>query len=143
MDYNNNNNNNYGSNYSSNYNNYGNNMQNNMINNMPGSVPPMYAPPVQANPNNGMAVGSLVCGILSLVLCCCCGFGIVLSIIGLILGIMSKSKNGGKLSGMAIAGIICSGIGVVAGIIGIFYMFGGGFVDAFIDGFYEGYYGYY
>lgn len=58
----------------------------------------------------GYSIASLVCGILGL-LCCCCGFfGLILSAAGVILGIISLNKNcEGK--GMAIAGIVCGGIG--------------------------------
>ena len=64
---------------------------------------------VEAGPI-GYSIASLVCGILGL-LCCCCGFfGLILSAAGVILGIISLNKNcEGK--GMAIAGIVCGGIG--------------------------------
>ena len=58
----------------------------------------------------GYSIASLVCGILGL-LCCCCGFfGLIVSAAGIVLGIVSIKKNcEGK--GMAIAGIVCGGIG--------------------------------
>jgi len=66
----------------------------------------------------GYSIASLVCGILGL-LCCCCGFfGIALSIAGIVLGIVSLKKNcEGK--GMAIAGIVCGGIGALSGLVGV------------------------
>lgn len=69
------------------------------------------------NPNNGFAIASLVLGILSIPLACCYGFGLVTAVISIIFGIISRRHNGGKLSGMAIAGIICSVLGVLASII--------------------------
>lgn len=86
-----------------------------------------YVQSVQANPNNGMAIGALVCGIVSILLCCCCGIGAVVAIVGIVLAVLSKKANGGKMSGMAVAGLVCSIIGVVfsAGYI-IYYFVGGG-----------------
>ena len=59
---------------------------------------------------------SLVCGILA-VLCSCCGwFGIVLAVAAIVLGILSINK-GEDAKGMAIAGIVCGGVGLLIGII--------------------------
>ncbi len=120
---------------------------NNFENGQPGVNPyvtpnPYGAPMNNANPNNGFAIGSLVCGILGILCCCCCGSGSLLGIVGIILAIVSRGKNGGKMSGLAIAGLVCSIVSIFAGVVGIFYIIGSGGVDAFIDGFYEGYYGY-
>ena len=58
---------------------------------------------------------SLVCGILGL-LCSCCGwFGILLTVAAVVLGIISLKKENAK--GMAIAGIVCGGIGLLIAII--------------------------
>lgn len=56
---------------------------------------------------NGLAIASLVLGILSLLFI---GFGILFGIAGIITGIMSRKEH---LSGMATAGIIMSIIGLV------------------------------
>ncbi len=80
------------------------------------SLPPTNAPPV-----SGMAIGSLVCGIISLVItvpgCCCSPIWMLSGILGLvavILGIFAIQEcnrgKGGK--GMAIAGLACGGIGL-------------------------------
>lgn len=66
-------------------------------------------------PTNGLAIASLILGILAIPVSCCYGGGIILGIIGLILGIASKRQNE-SFSGMAIAGMICSGIGILLGI---------------------------
>lgn len=79
------------------------------------AVPPTYVQEQPANPNNGFAIGALVCGIIGILLCCCCGIGIVVGIAGIIFAILSKKYNGGKISGMAMAGLICSAVAIVFG----------------------------
>ncbi len=67
-----------------------------------------YQQPIEKK-NNAMSIASMVCGIVSLVSSCCVYLSVPLAVVGLILGILSiKNKNDGK--GMAIAGIILSGI---------------------------------
>lgn len=75
----------------------------------------------------GFAIASLVLGIVSLVLgCCAYGLTTISSIVGLVLGIIFLKKNQhlGKYQGkgMAIAGIICSAIGLLFGIGMIIYI---------------------
>lgn len=67
----------------------------------------------ERKPSNGFAVASLILGILSILLSCCYGFGIFLSIPGIILAIVSRKSNNGKLSGMAIGGLVCSILGTL------------------------------
>ena len=64
----------------------------------------------------GFAIASLICGIVSM-LCCTCGcMNLPLSIAAVILGIITITKNyDGR--GMAIAGLITGGLGLVLGII--------------------------
>lgn len=100
-------------------------------------APEMSAP--TANPNNGMAIGSLICGIVGILSCCCCGGGTIFGIVGIILAIVSRGKNGGKMSGLAIAGLICSILSIIAGIVGLIYIFAVGGAEAFMEGFNEGY----
>lgn len=57
-----------------------------------------------------MAIGSLVLGILSIVCCAAWYVSAVLALVGLVLGIIAKSKGNG---GMATAGIVLSAIGLV------------------------------
>lgn len=69
--------------------------------------------PQQPRKGSGCAIASLVLGILSLVLCCVGGglFGII----GVVLGIISICrKESGR--GMAIGGLVTSGIGLLLGI---------------------------
>lgn len=76
------------------------------------------APAVESG-KKGLAIASLVLGIIGVLGCCC--FGGVLGIVGLILGIISITKQG--KSGMAIAGIILSAISVL-GLIYLLFSFG-------------------
>jgi len=77
------------------------------------------APPFEPNDygnsnggHTGFAIASLVLGILSLILCCCFGLNFVIAIPALILGTIALAKRySGK--GMAIAGIIISGIAIL------------------------------
>lgn len=87
-----------------------------------------------------MAIASLVLGILSLLFSCIPFFPIISSIIGLILGIISlKNRKGGK--GMAIAGVILSGLALLFSIlivIGLVSILGNeSFYREFYDGFYD------
>lgn len=69
-----------------------------------------YQQPYQKQ-NNSMAIASLVCGIIGILLSCCL-VGILASIPGLILGILSlKNKTGDRT--MAIIGIVLSSIGII------------------------------
>ncbi len=67
--------------------------------------------------SNGMAVGSLICGILGILLSCCLWYiAIPLAIAGLVLGILVvKNRKGGR--NLAIAGIVLSSISIVLAII--------------------------
>ena len=89
--------------------------------------PPQYAPP-RAGPS-GIAIASLVCGIIGLVLCCAVpGFSLLLSIPGLVLGLLAISSSGAPQAvrdasrPFAIAGIITGAVGVVAGVIGAVFV---------------------
>lgn len=66
---------------------------------------------------SGMAITSLVLGIISFILLCCGGcFSVVGGVVGLVFGIISLAqKQNGK--GMAIAGVVLSGLSIVCGII--------------------------
>lgn len=93
--------------------------------------------------SNVLAIISLVAGILSVVLSCCCGWlSIVFSIAAVILGIISPKNEYGKKSGMAIAGIICGAVGIVGFVISL--ILGGlSFLGGFMEGLESGYNGYY
>lgn len=77
----------------------------------------------QPQGGKGMAIGSLICGIASLLLCCFWYVSLILSIVAIVLGIISRKKTeNGK--GMALAGIITGAIGaVIALVLGVFAIF--------------------
>ena len=66
-----------------------------------------------------MALTGMICGIVSLVMLCCC-YGLPFNILGIVFSIIGLNKanetpkKDGK--GMAIAGLICSGISILAAI---------------------------
>lgn len=63
---------------------------------------------------NGMALASMILGIVSVVIGCCWFISIACAVVALILGILSvKSEK----RGMAIAGIVLGSIGILSGII--------------------------
>ena len=68
------------------------------------------------SPTNGKAIASMVLGICSIVTCCCPVP--ILSILGLVFGILAVNEiKTGKYSpgssGMAITGLVCSGIALL------------------------------
>jgi hypothetical protein len=74
----------------------------------------VYVQQTPASQNNGLAVASLVLGILSILLAIIPIVGFIAWImapVGLILGIIGLGKPTGK--GMAIAGVVCSAIGLL------------------------------
>ena len=82
---------------------------------VPGYLPPGYA---VAPPNEGMAVASMVIGIVSLVLACGYGIGLLGAPVALVLGRVSMKRidaSGGQLGGrgMAQAGFILGIVGTV------------------------------
>ncbi len=81
----------------------------------------------------GLEIATLVFGILSLVLCCCNG---MFAFVGLILGIVALAK--GRKTGVTIAGIVCSVIGLFFAFIMFLFSIsdvGQEFQDAFMEGY--------
>ena len=62
-------------------------------------------------PSQGFGIASMVCGILALVTCCIWCLSVPLGIVSIVLGILQIQKKTAK--GMAIAGIVCSVIGIL------------------------------
>ena len=83
----------------------------------------MYTPPLVRNAvpknNSSMAVASLVLGIFGLIGCWVPVWNIVLSIAGIVCGIICLAKDL-KSKGMGIAGIVISTLGLLFSI--VFYM---------------------
>lgn len=66
----------------------------------------------QGNGNIGFAIASLACGILSILCCCFTVFSVIMGVAAVVLGIICICfKYDGK--GLAIAGIITGGLGLV------------------------------
>lgn len=82
-----------------------------------GPPPPPPAPPA-IQPTNGMAVASLVVGILSLLLFFTIVPPFILGALAVIFGALglSKAKQGAPNKGLAVAGLICGGVGILAAI---------------------------
>lgn len=75
--------------------------------------PPLYSmqPTPTKEPANVLAILSLVFGILSLLCCCWWIVSVIFGATAIILAIFSKKD--GKLSGIAIGGLVCGIIGCV------------------------------
>jgi hypothetical protein len=81
-----------------------------------GAPPPQgyYGPPPSTTPTNGLAVGSLIAGIIAFFT----GWifiGILIGIAAVVMGFLAMKKPGGR--GLAIGGIITGGLGIVFGLI--------------------------
>ena len=106
-------------------NNYQNNYSNDQQNYNNTNQPNNYQAPEQ-KPSNTLAIVSLVTGILSAILMCCCTYaGIGLGIAAVVTALIHKSKTG-KFNGMCIAGMICGILGAVLSVASIVLMFVGG-----------------
>lgn len=83
-------------------------------------IPPQYQQPV---PGKGMSIASLVLGIVAIVFCCAFYISIPCGVVGLILGIIgnNKSRQFGIKNGIAVAGIICSAVGLAVCV--VFWLF--------------------
>lgn len=86
---------------------------------------PVYQQPVYQQPGMpqepkkpvGLAVASMVLGIVALVLSCCVPYlPIVLALLAVVLGAVSLAKKMGG-TGMAVAGLVCGIIGLVPAVI--------------------------
>ena len=79
-----------------------------------GLTPPQQQP---KRKGNGFAIAALVLGIVSVVVscCCCCLYylSLVLSIVAIVMAVLAKRENGGKMPGKATAGLILAIIGLV------------------------------
>lgn len=76
------------------------------------------APVGQPEDSKLFAIISLVCGIVSIVSCCCWGINIIPAAAAIVTGIISKKKNESG-SGMALAGIIMGAVAILLGIISL------------------------
>ena len=79
-----------------------------------------YVPNQLPKRPSGFATASLACGILSLTLCCTGILGIPAGALSILFAVLSKRK-GESLSGMSIAGIVTSAIGILLGVLAVVY----------------------
>ena len=103
--------------------------------------PPQYGAPVPPQgglppKTSGKAIASMVTGLVGL-LTICCGFFVVTSIVGLVLGILARKEiraSNGQLTGdgMALTGIITGVIGILM-VIASIILVATGVIDANID----------
>ena len=75
----------------------------------------------QASASNGLAIASLVLGIVSLPSACCYGGGALLGIGSLVLGFLARRQireSGGTQQGdgLAVAGMVTGGIAILGGV---------------------------
>jgi hypothetical protein len=108
-----------------------------------GFGPPGGGPPgmMMGGPKfSPLAITSMILGIVSIPSCCCWFVGSPMAVAGLVLGIIAMGKIRSnpqmvKGGGMAIAGIICSSVGLIMDMVAIFStiddnlksQYGGGF----------------
>ncbi len=77
-----------------------------------------FQTPVAGGQSQGLAIGALVCGILSLI---CCNWFIV-GIAALVMGFIAKGKASSDPAhyggaGLALGGIICGGVSMILGVL--------------------------
>lgn len=81
--------------------------------------------PYQANPyqqppkQSGLALASLIMGILGIVTACCCYLGVLFGSLGIIFALLSKTEE--KLAGYAKAGLITSCIAFGLSVLAVFF----------------------
>ena len=80
---------------------------------------PVYTPevidPEAKKFGKGFAIASMCCGIVSIVLCCAWYLALPAAIAALVLCILNLTKHGAG-RGMALAGVICGGVGLFLGL---------------------------
>ncbi len=87
----------------------------------PAPAGPAQMVPGQA-PSQGLAIGSMVCGILALVICCVWFLSPVLGLVAIVLGVIAHSKIKSdparyRGKGMATTGIVTGLLGMIAGLV--------------------------
>jgi hypothetical protein len=87
---------------------------------------PYGAPPAGSSQSNGLAITSLVLGIVGLVTFWACGGGALLGVGAVVLGILGLNKakemnDNGK--GLAIGGIVTGGLAILAGVMIFLFWF--------------------
>lgn len=78
-----------------------------------------YQQPAPTQKRNNMAIASMVCGIVALVMCCM-GLSLPLGALAILFAILSRRK-GQTMNSMSIAGIVTGIIGLLLGIVIMLY----------------------
>jgi hypothetical protein len=89
---------------------------------LPVSALPYQVPASIGSPQNGMAIASLVLGIVSLVTILCYGFGLIPGILAIVFGILARKeirRTEAQGMGMAMAGIVCGSIAIGLLVLGV------------------------
>ena len=95
-------------------------MDNNQFNqNQAPYAPQFQAPqPPAKKPLDVFGLISMILGIVAVLLGCCCSWlSLFLGIGGVVLAIVGRTKNNGKFSGMALAGLITGAVGFLTALI--------------------------
>jgi len=88
--------------------------------------PPAFGAPVPSG-GKGLAITSLITGIAAIALCCYWFIAIPAGVAAVITGILAMQR--GQSKGMAIAGLITGGLGVLLGLVLAILTFTGGLDD--------------
>src|ERR1035437_5368258 len=91
---------------------------------MPPQMPPNMGMPQQSGPGKGMAITSMILGIVSVALCLYWFIALPAGIVAVVLGVIARKRGVG--AGLALAGIITGAIGAVLGLIMMILAFSGG-----------------
>lgn len=98
--------------------------QNNQTNNYytnPNNYQPQQRPAPKKK--NAFSIASLVCGIISIVVCCCGFLSLPMGALSVLFALLAR-RQGKAMDGMCIAGIVTSVVGMIGGIIFLIFTFG-------------------
>lgn len=76
------------------------------------------------NKTNPFSIASMICGILSILVCCCGFLSLPFGALGILFALLARRK-GQSMNGMSIAGIVTSAIGMVCGVAFLVLSFSG------------------
>lgn len=75
---------------------------------------------------NAFSIASLVCGIISIVVCCCGFLSLPMGALSILFALLARRK-GKSMDGMCITGIVTSVVGMICGIVFLIFTFGSTF----------------
>lgn len=68
------------------------------------------------NKTNPFSIASLICGILSIVVCCCGFLSVPLGALSILFALLARRREQ-RMDGMSITGIVTSVVGMIGGIV--------------------------